>query len=62
MHLAVIKNGCFVMIAIFGFTIQEFVSKQGVINVTLLFFSPIIETLNMYVNSEYIQHVSVNHI
>ncbi|KAL3767071.1 hypothetical protein ACHAW5_005631 [Stephanodiscus triporus] len=34
MQLAEIKNGRLAMIAIFGFAIQEFVSKQGVINET----------------------------
>jgi len=55
MQLAEMKNGCLAMIAIFGFTIQEFVSKQGVVNETPLFFFPIIETLHKYANSGYIQ-------
>ena len=55
MQLAEIKNGRLAMIAIFGFAIQEFVSKQGVINETPLFFFPIIETLHKYANSGYIQ-------
>lgn len=55
MQLAEIKNGRLAMIAIFGFAIQEFVSKQGVIDETPLFFFPIVETLHKYANSGYIQ-------
>ena len=55
MQLAEIKNGRLAMIAIFGFAIQEFVSKQGVVDETPLFFFPIIETLHKYANSGYIQ-------
>ena len=55
MQLAEIKNGRLAMIAIFGFAVQEFVSKQGVINETPLFFFPIMETLHKYANSGYIQ-------
>ena len=55
MQLAEIKNGRLAMIAIFGFAIQEFVSKQGVIDETPLFFFPIMETLHNYANSGYIQ-------
>ncbi len=55
MHLAEIKNGRLAMIAIFGFAIQEFVSKQGVIDETPLFFFPIVQTLHNYANSGYIQ-------
>jgi hypothetical protein len=55
MQLAEIKNGRLAMIAIFGFAIQEFVTKQGVINETPLFFKPIMQTLHEYANSGYIQ-------
>ena len=55
MQLAEIKNGRLAMIAIFEFAVQEFVSKQGVINETLLFFFLIMETLHTYANSGYIQ-------
>jgi hypothetical protein len=55
MQLAEIKNGRLAMIAIFGFAIQEFVSKQGVIDETPLFFFPIVQTLHNYANSGYIQ-------
>lgn len=55
MQLAEIKNGRLAMIAIFGFAIQEFVSKQGVIDETPLFFFPIVETLHKFANSGYIQ-------
>ena len=55
MQLAEIKNGRLAMIAIFGFAIQEFVSKQGVVDETPLFFFPIVETLHKYANSGYIQ-------
>ena len=55
MQLAEIKNGRLAMIAVFGFAIQEFVSKQGVIDETPLFFKPIMETLHEYGNSGYIQ-------
>ena len=55
MQLAEIKNGRLAMIAVFGFAIQEFVSKQGVIDETPLFFFPIVQTLHQYANSGYIQ-------
>jgi Chlorophyll A-B binding protein. len=55
MQLAEIKNGRLAMIAIFGFAIQEFVSKQGVVDETPLFFFPLMQTLKMYTNSGYIQ-------
>jgi len=54
MQLAEIKNGRLAMIAIFGFAIQEFVSKSGVINETPFFFTPLTETLKMYTNSGYL--------
>eukprot|EP00581_Thalassiosira_minuscula_P015757 CAMPEP_0183711512 /NCGR_PEP_ID=MMETSP0737-20130205/7002_1 /TAXON_ID=385413 /ORGANISM="Thalassiosira miniscula, Strain CCMP1093" /LENGTH=248 /DNA_ID=CAMNT_0025940041 /DNA_START=26 /DNA_END=769 /DNA_ORIENTATION=- len=41
MQLAEIKNGRLAMIAIFGFAVQEFVSKQGVIDETPFFFFPL---------------------
>jgi len=55
MQTAEIKNGRLAMIAVFGFAIQEFVSKQGVVDETPFFFFPIIETLHKYANSGYIQ-------
>eukprot|EP00580_Thalassiosira_gravida_P006745 CAMPEP_0201642442 /NCGR_PEP_ID=MMETSP0493-20130528/26255_1 /ASSEMBLY_ACC=CAM_ASM_000838 /TAXON_ID=420259 /ORGANISM="Thalassiosira gravida, Strain GMp14c1" /LENGTH=261 /DNA_ID=CAMNT_0048116621 /DNA_START=64 /DNA_END=849 /DNA_ORIENTATION=- len=55
MQLAEIKNGRLAMIAVFGFAIQEFVSKQGVVDETPFFFYPIVETLHNYANSGYIQ-------
>ena len=55
MQLAEIKNGRLAMIAVFGFAIQEFVSKQGVIDETPLFFFPLLQTLHNYANSGYIQ-------
>lgn len=55
MQLAEIKNGRLAMIAIFGFAIQEFVSKSGVVDETPFFFFPLIQTLKMYTNSGYIQ-------
>jgi len=55
MQLAEIKNGRLAMIAIFGFAIQEFVSKQGVIDETPLFFFPLAQTMKMMTNSGYIQ-------
>ncbi len=45
--LAEIKNGGLVMIAIFGFAMQEFVSKTGVIDETPLFFFALDETFRM---------------
>merc|ERR1719446_1485807 len=54
MQLAEIKNGRLAMIAIFGFAIQEFVSKSGVVDETPFFFFPLMETLKMYTNSGYI--------
>lgn len=54
MQLAEIKNGRLAMIAVFGFAIQEFVSKQGVVDETPLFFFPIVQTLHQYANSGYI--------
>ncbi|KAL3804630.1 hypothetical protein HJC23_008445 [Cyclotella cryptica] len=55
MQTAEIKNGRLAMIAVVGFAIQEFVSKQGVVDETPLFFFPIVETLHKYANSGYIQ-------
>ena len=55
MQLSEIKNGRLAMIAVFGFAIQEFVSKQGVVDETPLFFFPIMETMKNYANSGYIQ-------
>ena len=55
MQLAELKNGRLAMIAIFGFAVQEFVSKQGVINETPFFFFPFVETMHRLANSGYIQ-------
>lgn len=55
MQLAEIKNGRLAMIAVFGFAIQEFISKQGVVDETPLFFQPIVQTFHEYANSGYIQ-------
>lgn len=55
MQLAEIKNGRLAMIAIFAFAIQEFVSKQGVVDETPFFFFPLMTTIKMNVNSGYIQ-------
>ena len=55
MQLAEIKNGRLAMIAIFGFAIQEFVLKSGVVDETPFFFLPLAQTLKMYTNSGYIQ-------
>lgn len=54
MQLAEIKNGRLAMISIFGFAIQEFVSKSGVVNETPFFFFPLVETAKAYTNSGYI--------
>jgi len=53
MQLKEIKNGRLAMIAVFGFALQEFVSKLGVINETPLFFKPISVVLHEYANSGY---------
>ena len=53
MQLKEIKNGRLAMIAIFGFALQEFVSKVGVIDETPLFFKPIGMVLKEYTNSGY---------
>mmetsp|Transcript_14663 Transcript_14663/g.30718 ORF Transcript_14663/g.30718 Transcript_14663/m.30718 type:complete len:262 (-) Transcript_14663:45-830(-) len=55
MQLAEIKNGRLAMIAIFGFAIQEFVYKQGVVDETPFFFFPLVESMHKYANSGYIQ-------
>jgi len=55
MQLAEIKNGRLAMVAIFGFAVQEFVSKQGVVDETPFFFFPISETMHRLANSGYIQ-------
>lgn len=54
MQTAEIKNGRLAMIAVFGFAIQEFVSKVGVIDETPLFFFPLAETIKMATNSGYV--------
>ena len=43
------------MIAVFGFAVQEFISKQGVVDETPFFFFPISETMHRLANSGYIQ-------
>mmetsp|Transcript_3055 Transcript_3055/g.3477 ORF Transcript_3055/g.3477 Transcript_3055/m.3477 type:complete len:260 (+) Transcript_3055:307-1086(+) len=55
MQTAEIKNGRLAMIAVFGFAIQEFISKAGVVDETPFFFFPLMQTLKMYTNSGYIQ-------
>jgi len=55
MQLKEIKNGRLAMIAIVAFAVQEFVSKQGVVDETPLFFFPLMETMHNYANSGYIQ-------
>lgn len=55
MQLAEIKNGRLAMIAILGFAVQEFVTKQGVVDETPFFFKPFLETLQIRGNSGYIQ-------
>jgi len=55
MQLAEIKNGRLAMIAVFGFAVQEFVSKQGVVDETPFFFFPLIESMHRFANSGYIQ-------
>ncbi len=55
MQTAEIKNGRLAMIAVFGFAIQEFVSKVGVVDETPFFFYPVMETFKMYTNSGYLQ-------
>ena len=54
MQTAEIKNGRLAMIAVFGFAIQEFVSKVGVVDETPFFFYPVMETFKMYTNSGYL--------
>ena len=54
MQTAEIKNGRLAMIAVFGFAIQEFVSKVGVVDETPFFFFPVVETFKMYTNSGYL--------
>lgn len=54
MQLAEIKNGRLAMIAVFGFAIQEFVSKAGVIDETPFFFLPFSESMKMAMNSGYL--------
>jgi len=55
MQLAEIKNGRLAMIAVFGFAVQEFISKQGVVDETPFFFFPISETMHRLANTGYIQ-------
>jgi len=55
MQLAEIKNGRLAMVAVFGFALQEFVSKQGVVDETPFFFYPFTETMHRLANSGYIQ-------
>ena len=54
MQLAEIKNGRLAMISIFGFAIQEFVSKAGVIDETPFFFQPFSETIKIAANQGYV--------
>jgi len=53
MQLKELKNGRLAMIAIFGFALQEFVSKMGVVDETPLFFKPLNIVLKEYANSGY---------
>ena len=53
MQLKELKNGRLAMIAIFGFALQEFVSKMGVVDETPLFFKPLNIVLREYANSRY---------
>jgi hypothetical protein len=53
MQLAELKNGRLAMIAIFGFAIQEFVSKLGVVNETPIFFKPLGQALHEAANAGY---------
>ncbi|EJK68921.1 hypothetical protein THAOC_09862 [Thalassiosira oceanica] len=55
MQLAELKNGRLAMIAIFGFAVQEFVTKQGVVDETPIFFKPLMQAMHEYANSGYIQ-------
>lgn len=54
MQTAEIKNGRLAMIAVFGFAIQEFISKVGVVDETPFFFYPVMQTFKMYTNSGYL--------
>jgi len=54
MQTAEIKNGRLAMIAVFGFAIQEFISKVGVVDETPLFFFPVGDVFKMYTNSGYL--------
>ena len=55
MQLAELKNGRLAMIAIFGFAVQEFVTKQGVVDETPMFFKPLMQAMHEYANQGYIQ-------
>jgi len=50
MQLKEIKNGRLAMLAVFGFAIQEFTSKIGVVDETPFFFKPITQTLGTYMS------------
>ena len=54
MQLKEIKNGRLAMIAITAFSVQEFVSKVGVVDETPIFFKPLGQALHEYANSGYI--------
>jgi len=54
-QLSEVKHGRLAMIAIFAFAIQEFVTKQGVVDETPLFFFPFSQVIKEYANSGYIQ-------
>jgi hypothetical protein len=45
MDLAEIKHGRLAMIAVLAFSVQEYVSKEGVVDETPFFFTPFTETL-----------------
>lgn len=53
MQLSEIKNGRLAMLAIFGFAVQEAVTKIGVVNATPFFFHPINEYLEALTNNGY---------
>jgi Chlorophyll A-B binding protein len=55
MQLKEIKNGRLAMIAITAFSVQEFVSKIGVVDETPIFFMPLGQALHEYANSGYTQ-------